>query len=253
MLPAGTLVMAQTEIQQDLKNVLATINDGFIAVDRDWHCTYVNKKAADLIGLDWHDLLGRTLWNVFPELIGSSGHHQLVEAMALRTPVHFENFFPRCDRWFEHRSYPSDNGLVIFSVDITQRKEDELRLIEAQERLAATCDHAPVGIAETDAKGRYTRVNAKWCEITGYSRAELLQRTFADLTRPEDLLVERERYRALLTGDLRAYDMEKRYIRKDGSISWVQVHRSALQDRNGTMFAIGTLQDISARKEAEAK
>ena len=96
------------------------------------------------------------------------------------------------------------------------------------------------------------RVNEKYCEIVGYTRDELLARTFQDITHPEDLAAELEQYTPLMRGELPSYSLEKRYIRKDGSLIWIDVSVSLQRDAAGQpAYAIAVLQDISERKRLE--
>src|SRR5260370_1417460 len=103
-----------------------------------------------------------------------------------------------------------------------------------------------------DETGRFLRANAAMCKFVGYSEAELLARTVFDITHPD----ERERDRALLrrmvTGQLAVFDMEKRYIRKDGKAVWARTTANIVRDRSGRPLRyIVVIQDINARKQAE--
>src|SRR5690606_14796053 len=79
-------------------------------------------------------------------------------------------------------------------------------------------DHAAVGIAQINHKGQFLMVNAKFSEITGYAKEELLHKSFQDLTHPDDLEADLVQAESLFRGDINAYSMEKRYLRKDGTI-----------------------------------
>ena len=126
------------------------------------------------------------------------------------------------------------------------------RRCESEERFRGTFENAAVGIAHKDADGRFLRVNEKYCEIVGYAREELLERTFQEITHPEDLAAELEQYPPLMRGELPSYSLEKRYIRKDGSLIWIDVTISLQRDSAGKpAYAIAILQDISERKRLE--
>ena len=118
-------------------------------------------------------------------------------------------------------------------IDITDHRHAEEALRESEERFRGTFENAAVGIAHKDADGRFLRVNEKYCEIVGYTRDELLQRTFQDITHPEDLAAELEQYTPLMRGELPSYSLEKRYIRKDGSLIWIDVIHLAPARRGG--------------------
>src|SRR5215207_4145189 len=102
--------------------------------------------------------------------------------------------------------------------DITERKRVEEELDESEERFRATFEQAAVGITHNAPDGSWLRINQRFCDIVGYSREELLQKAFQDITHPEDLDADLEQKRRLLAGEIDTYSMEKRYIRKDGSV-----------------------------------
>ena len=135
--------------------------------------------------------------------------------------------------------------------EIAERKRAEEALRESEERFRGTFENAAVGIAHKDADGRFLRVNQKYCEIVGYTREELLERTFQDITHPDDLAAELERYTPLMRGELPSYSLEKRYIRKDGSLVWIELIVSLQRDAAGRpAYAIAILQDISRAQAA---
>jgi PAS domain S-box-containing protein len=96
-------------------------------------------------------------------------------------------------------------------------------------------------------------VNRALCELVGYAEDELLQRTFQDITHPDDLEADLKYVRETLAGEQRAYQIEKRYIHKDGSTVWILLGVSLMRDDQGEPhFFIAQMQDISARKRMEA-
>ncbi len=138
--------------------------------------------------------------------------------------------------------------------DISERHRAEEALRESEARFRGTFENAAVGIAHKDADGRLLRVNQRFCEIVGYPREELVQESFQDFTRPEDLAAELENYTRLFRGELSSCSMEKRYIRKDGSLIWIDVCLSLQCDAAGQPeYTIAVLQDISQRKRLEGE
>lgn len=134
--------------------------------------------------------------------------------------------------------------------DPRARAEAQLRISE--ERFRLIFENAAVGIAEVDLGGRFVIVNNKLCDITGYPRAELLARTFQDITHPDDLEADVMQARRLATGELDSYTIEKRYLRKDGSAVLVNLTGSAVRGADGQpAHFIAIVEDISARRAAE--
>jgi PAS domain S-box-containing protein len=138
--------------------------------------------------------------------------------------------------------------------EIAERKRVEQALRESEERFRGTFENAAVGIAHTDAEGRLLRVNEKYCEIVGYNRDELHQRTFHDITYPDDVAASLEQYSRLMRGAVPSCSLEKRYIRKDSSLVWIDVTISLKRDAAGKpAYAIAIIEDISERKRLEGE
>ena len=154
--------------------------------------------------------------------------------------------------------FPTEVDRLLLSVAANQvailldrrRAEDALR--ESEERFRGTFENAGVGIADCDLQGRFLRVNQKLCQIVGYTREELLQKTGQDITHPDDLAASLEQFLPLLRGEQPGYSLEKRYVRKDGSPVWIDQAVSLGRDAAGTpAYVIAILQDISERKRLE--
>lgn len=161
-------------------------------------------------------------------------------------------------RWFRVRAAPVRDAegrlqsWVGTCTDIHDRKEAELALRESEERYRATFSNAPVGISHIGLDGRWLRFNDALCAITGYFREELLAMTFADITYPGDLKTEWTQTRRALTGEIETYSLEKRYVRKDGSLVWVHKTVSLLRDaHHRPLHFISIIEDIDDRKQAE--
>ncbi|MBM6581478.1 PAS domain S-box protein [Microvirga sp. BT689] len=125
---------------------------------------------------------------------------------------------------------------------------------ESRERLWATHEHASIGIAETNAAGRFLTVNKGLLTITGYSRNELLNSSIFDLTHPDNTEAERALYERQIAGELKTYSLEKRYIRKDGSSAWLNVSSTAVFDEQSKFqYSVRVIQDIDERKRFEQR
>lgn len=131
--------------------------------------------------------------------------------------------------------------------------EDERRARSLSEiRFATVFEETPTGKAIVGLDGRFEAVNRKFCEITGYSPDELLNRTFQDITHPDDLGPDLDLIDDLLTGLRMSYALEKRYLRMDGSLVWVDLSVSILRDASGDpLHFIAVILDITSRKHSE--
>jgi len=129
---------------------------------------------------------------------------------------------------------------------------EALRLTE--ERLRVTFEQAAIGIATADLEGRYIDMNRRFCEMLGYTPAELQRLTFRDVTHADDLAASHGHKQRLLSGAANEYRSEKRYLRRDGSQFWALTTVSLLRDDQGRPVRfIGVIDDITERKEAEAR
>ncbi|HEY9663274.1 MAG TPA: PAS domain-containing protein [Allocoleopsis sp.] len=122
---------------------------------------------------------------------------------------------------------------VIF--DVTERYQAEVSLRDSEERFRATFEQAAVGIAHVELDGSWMRVNQRLCDILGYTRDEILQLTFQDITHPEDLRLDLSYAQQLLQGEIENYSLEKRYICKDGSIIWANLTASLVREQPGVI------------------
>ena len=161
-------------------------------------------------------------------------------------------------RWIRARGFQVRNAageltsLTGIVTDITERKQVEDTLRESEERFSSAFEQAPIGVALVAPDGRWLKVNRALCELVGYSEAELLTRTFQDITHPEDLEKDLENVRQMIAGDIRSYQMEKRYVHARGHLVTVLLNVSLVRDRQGQPhYFISQIQDITSSKKAE--
>ncbi len=134
-----------------------------------------------------------------------------------------------------------------------RRQAAEATLRESEARFRAMFDVSSVGKIETECEtGRFLRANAAMCKFVGYSEGELLARTAFDITHPDERERDRALIRRLLVGELPVFDVEKRYIRKDGNVVWARVTANVIRDQFGRpLRSMAVIVDIGARKQAE--
>jgi PAS domain S-box-containing protein len=113
---------ALQEANERITNILESITDAFVAVDRQWRFTYLNERALTTLQRTREELLGKNMWEAFPEAVGLPAYREYHRAMRSGTPVHFEEFNPWQGIWVEINAYPSEGGLAVYFRDITERK-----------------------------------------------------------------------------------------------------------------------------------
>lgn len=207
-------------VMQNAELLLATILDE----DREQHRQRKQKSMQNLTVFEMQ-LRRRTLWGE----IGWSA----VRAIPFRLK-------DGCTVW---------NGV---EVDITAIKQAEAALRESEERFRQAFEEAPIGMALLTPTGNFFRVNQALCDIVGYTKAELTTRSAHEITHPADREIDRAYAQQLLAGEIRTYQVEKRYFHKRGHEVWVLLSTSMLEDCTGNpLYAIVQIQDISSRREVD--
>jgi len=118
--------------------ILSTITEGCWSVDRSWRITYINAKGEELLHRQSYDLIGKNLWDAFPQAVDTVFEETYVHAMQTQQVGYCEAFYAPVKRWLEARAYPSEDGLTVFFIDISERKKYELALLHAATHDALT-------------------------------------------------------------------------------------------------------------------
>ena len=138
--------------------------------------------------------------------------------------------------------------------DVTDQRRAEAARDEAESMFEVAFSQAPIGMAVVAPDGRWLKVNHALCQITGFSEQELLARTFQDITHPDDLDADLAHVERLLAGEIAGFQMEKRYLTRDGGQIWVSISVSLVRSEDGTpRYFISQINDISKRKDAEQR
>jgi PAS domain S-box-containing protein len=137
-------------------------------------------------------------------------------------------------------------------VQAIEHKRDADALRESEARMRATVEQATAGMLRYDTHGRFIFVNQTFCQMLGHRQSELVGKTIAEVTHPDDVKKHTRLFRRMIR-DGKPFAIEKRYVRKDGSVLWAEVSSSAVREPDGkTQSAIAVVVDITARKKAEA-
>jgi PAS domain S-box-containing protein len=138
--------------------------------------------------------------------------------------------------------------------DISARKHAEAELRESEERFRRVFEEGPIGLALVATDYRFLKANNALCQRLGYTEAELLGLTFADVTHPDDLQADVKLAEQLFANQIPYYQMEKRYIKKSGELMWVRLTSSVIRDYQGNiLYALAMVEDITGSKQAEQK
>jgi two-component system cell cycle sensor histidine kinase/response regulator CckA len=221
----------------------------------------VNKQAAETARKSVEEIEGKSTLEIYPQEAAKFYKDDL-EVIRSGTPKlgiveTFHNHEGK-ELWVQTDKVPVCDqdgkvvGIVVMAQDITERKKSEEELRESEERFSGAFQYAPIGVALVAPDGHWLKVNRALCELVGYSEAELLTRTFQDITHPDDLAPDLENKRRLLAGEIHFFQMEKRYIHARGHFITILLAVSLVRDGHGQpLYFISQIQDITERKRLE--
>ena len=261
----------QTEeaLRQSQRRFHATFNSIFLftgLLDLDGTVIEANRTALEFGGLKREDVVGRPFWEAgwWTGSVAEQTRLRAALAVAARGElVRYEVAVRGADERIvvvdlSLKPLRDERGRIVQLIpegrDITDRKQAGRELRESEDRFRGTFENGAVGIAHVDGQGRFLRVNETLCAIVGYSREELLEKSFQDLTHPDDQAASLALFAPLVRGESLSVTLEQRYIRKDGSLLWSEISVVPQLDLAGKpAYAIAVLQDISERKRLEGE
>ncbi|WP_254565062.1 PAS domain S-box protein [Oscillatoria sp. HE19RPO] len=158
-----------------------------------------------------------------------------------------------CEWYYSALFAPTGELISVLSLvlDVSDRTEALSALHSSEARFRNAFDYATIGMALVAPDGHWLKVNRALCEILGYDEGELLEKTFHDVTHPDDRQTDLQSLQNLLAGEIPSYQTEKRYYHKQGQVVWVQLSASLVRDsQERPLYLIAQIQDITARKRA---
>ncbi|MBD1836880.1 PAS domain S-box protein [Coleofasciculus sp. FACHB-64] len=238
--------------REQVSNILESITDGFLAFDREWRFTYVNREGARTLGRSPEELLGKNFWEELPEVVNTRFDQMYRRVIAEQVPLELEDYYPPFDAWFVVRAYPTETGgLSLYFRNISDRKHAEAALIESEERFRLMADTAPVLIWMSGLDKLYYYFNKPWLNFTGRTLEQEMGNGWIEGVHPDDL--------QFLDTYVNAFDarqdfkMEYRLRRFDGEYRWLlEIGIPRFTPDGSFLGYIGSCIDISDRKEAEA-
>lgn len=254
---------ALKESSSRFQEITSSLGEGVYVMDRNGLITFTNPVAQRMLGWTEEEMQGQNAHLLIHHKKNDHSpypEHECVMRNVMKTGEPFKSsdeVFWRKDGTpinIDVTSVPMHRnneivGAVIVFDDITDRKKTEYALRASEKSFREIIEYAPIGMTIVSLDGRFIKVNQGLCNIVGYDNDELVQLTFQEITHPDDLSIDLEYVQQLRDDKIKSYQMEKRYIRKDKKIVWVQLSVSIFRDEHNTpLYFISQVEDITERK-----
>ncbi|MQP52008.1 MULTISPECIES: PAS domain-containing protein [unclassified Flavobacterium] len=251
------------ELEKSLKeknNILESVDDAFISLDKNWIVNYWNKKAEEIFSLNREKIIGKNLWEVFPNLTDSIYEENYKKAFETKKSINFQNFFEDLNIWLDVTAYPSKNGLSIYYKDITQTKKYEYDLKSSNDRFEKSTAATNDAIWDWDLNKNSLYRGEGFLKLFGYKVPNLIYNTnILDLIKSKMKPKKADKIintfiKSINSPKKKSWKKEYWYKKANGEYAYIINNAIIIRDEKGTAIRIvGALQDITYRKEQENK
>ena len=237
-----------------LSNTLTSIKDGLVILDHESKYIYVNQKAADLLGKSIESLIGKHIWTEFPEKVGDLFYDNYQKAITTGKPLSFENYFKPWNKWFENRIIPSQDGVLMFFHETTDKKEKDNKIKAAYNIINKSSSVAFLCENKHNFPIVFTSENSH--NLFGYTHNELLAGTVKlyQLVYPDDAEWVSKAFIKFLKNEksIELKFQPFRILTKNGDIKWIQANLDVVRNSADEITHIqGISEDITEHKKAE--
>ncbi|HUL61845.1 MAG TPA: PAS domain S-box protein, partial [Methanocella sp.] len=254
---------ALRESEVRFRSLIQNSSDIIHILDRDGRIVFDSPSSEKILGYPAGHMLGRSPFDFIHPGDRERVRDELSRVYALSnrgTPTEFRIRKADGD-YLEVESVgmnligvPGVDGIVVNTRPVAERKRAGEALRESEQRFKAIFDRAATGIATADPEGFILDCNAAYLAMMGYGPGELRRLRFWDITHPDDLARNRELQDQMVAGAIDGYDIEKRFVRKDGSVILCRVRASAIRDRDGQLkYQMAIVEDVTERNETEKR
>lgn len=240
-------------LETQLATTLESITDGFCLIDKDWKFTFLNGQAERMLQRRRADLLGKLLWQEFPETMAGAIERESRQAVELQRTTRFETFYQPLETWFDIHVYPTESGIAVYFQDITQRRQEHAQLRLLETAVSRLNDMVVITEAESFNEGgpRIVFVNDAFERHTGYSRHEVLGNTSRLLWGPKTQHAELDRIRAAMENWERVRSEVVVYT-KAGRELWLEIDLTPITDETGRhIHWVAVERDVTERRQQQ--
>jgi len=249
--------------EESITAIISSAGEGIVAVDGEMRIQLVNQELLTIFGYREDDLAGEKISILAPAMApdratpGATGFLKdilQVTGRWVKITGRRKNgeHFPMETRIEKTASSPGGDMYVVALRDITEREAAQKALLESEEKFRSSFENSSIGMVQCALDGKFIQVNNTFCAMTGYTKRELLSKTFADITHHDDLEEDLGHVNRAIKGEISSFQMEKRYIHKNGSVVWVSLSVALVRGTaEAPRFFIAQVQDITERKKTE--
>lgn len=234
---------------RELTHMFERVTDAFIAFDKDWKYTYLNKKAGEILGRSPEQLIGKNIWTEFPEKLAEPLYRQFFEVMEMQEPRRVEAWNPLYNAWFLALLYPSPDGLSVYLQDITDKKRAEQSLEEGRKRYERIMETVQEGIWHVDENTLTTYVNPYLASLLGYAPEDMIGKSALDFISPEYRNKALENLEERKKGISKQHELS--FYNREGQVIHTLIQSTPVYNDYHYAGSISTLLDITQKKKAE--
>lgn len=240
------------DAEENYRTSLSRITDGFVALDKNWRFTYLNKRAIEIFNIDPTELIGKKVCAAFNEHEAKVFHDAYKKSMNTQKYVFVEEYYAPLNKWFENHIYPSPSGISIYFKDITEKKKSEEVVTELRKKSEAAIRIGNIGFWEWDVQQDQIYWSDRMYEIFDRPKGSMINyKMVLDCIHPEDKDYHDKVVKSQIK-KLNKTTLEYRLITKDGRIKYLEVQSEVVRDKKGKAIKFqGTSIDNSERIFAE--
>ncbi len=241
------------EANRKVITTLESIQDGFYALDKNWVVTYWNKEIENISKVKREEIIGKNFWEYFTKLIQLKFYSEFHRAVAENVPVRFEEYLSPTEQWFDVSAFPSDNGITVYSKDITERKQIEQKIRSERKLLRILIDNLPDTIYFKDTEARKLISNKVDLLLQGVSNEEeVLGKTDLELYNSKNACIGYDQDLEILATGKSIINYEETFTTNDGRLLWLLTSKIPIYDDSKKIIGIlGIGRDITKRKLTE--